>query len=398
LNTLNLNDVIIVIADDFTGAAELGGIGLRYKLGVEINTEINTSSKADLLIIAADARSVDEASAVKQMEALTRAAKKMKPSLLYKKTDSVMRGHIVPEIAAQLKALQLQRALLVPANPALGRTIQDGKYYIYGKPVHETSFATDPEFPVGSADVCKMLRSATPPVHVIKPAVDLPSSGILVGEVKSSDDLKTWAARVDDSILAAGGAGFFAAILDRMKLTGTPSLKINGSKEPVSQKLFICGSTFNKSVESILHIKDNGGPVSYMPATVFLAKNNKSIEYGNWSDEVAALIQTHGRAIVAIDADNNGTAKISAVELRERMAALVKQVMDKTDIKELFIEGGSTTAAVLRKLQLHTFVPVKEMASGVIKMSAPERPGLLVTVKPGSYNWPVEIWVFKERI
>jgi len=388
--------VIIVIADDFTGAAELGGIGLRYKLAVEISTVINPSSKADLLVVATDARSVSEIDAVRQMEHLAREAKKLNPSVLFKKTDSVMRGHIIAEITAQLQALQLDRALLVPANPALGRTIQDGKYYLYGKPVHETSFAQDPEFPVSSARVHDMLRTAAGTVQVRKPGDVLPGKGIIVGEVKDGDDVKRWAVQIDDNTLAAGGAGFFAAILVRFKPVSTATQRVNGGKEPLSQRLFVCGSTFSKSVDAIRYIKEHGGPVSYMPANVFSTKNARPGEYEQWKDEVVTYLRSHGRAIVAINADNAG-AKPSALDLREKMAWLVKQVMHSSDVKELFIEGGSTTAAVLRQLQLYSFVPVKEMASGVIKMSAMERPGLFITVKPGSYNWPVEIWVFKER-
>src|SRR5882757_10096749 len=44
--------MIAVIADDLTGAAELGGIGLRYGLSVEVNMDVNLSTKADLLVIA----------------------------------------------------------------------------------------------------------------------------------------------------------------------------------------------------------------------------------------------------------------------------------------------------------------------------------------------------------
>ena len=105
--------MIAVIADDFTGAAELGGIGLRYGLSVEISTAVPAATGADLLVIAADTRSTDEMSAVIEMEAVTKALLPLQPALVFKKTDSVLRGHIVAETIAQLKILQLPRALLV---------------------------------------------------------------------------------------------------------------------------------------------------------------------------------------------------------------------------------------------------------------------------------------------
>jgi len=39
--------MIAVIADDFTGAAEIGGVGLRYGLQVLIETEVNDVSDVD---------------------------------------------------------------------------------------------------------------------------------------------------------------------------------------------------------------------------------------------------------------------------------------------------------------------------------------------------------------
>ena len=50
--------MIVVLADDLTGAAELGGIGLRFNLDVEIDMAVNPQSKARLLIISTDTRSM----------------------------------------------------------------------------------------------------------------------------------------------------------------------------------------------------------------------------------------------------------------------------------------------------------------------------------------------------
>ena len=49
--------MLAVIADDLTGAAEIGGIGLSYGLKVEISSKVNPSTEADLLVIATDTRS-----------------------------------------------------------------------------------------------------------------------------------------------------------------------------------------------------------------------------------------------------------------------------------------------------------------------------------------------------
>ena len=46
--------MIAVIADDFTGAAEIGGLGLLYGYKTAIVTEVKALENIDLLIIATE--------------------------------------------------------------------------------------------------------------------------------------------------------------------------------------------------------------------------------------------------------------------------------------------------------------------------------------------------------
>src|SRR5687767_13628537 len=111
--------MIVVIADDITGAAELGGIALRYGLKVLLSDDVRTTENVDVLILYTNTRSLQKAEAVEVMKELTSKIKHLHPSLIYKKTDSVLRGYVVAEMEEQMKVLALQKALLVPANPLL---------------------------------------------------------------------------------------------------------------------------------------------------------------------------------------------------------------------------------------------------------------------------------------
>jgi uncharacterized protein YgbK (DUF1537 family) len=63
-------------------------------------------------------------------------------------------------------------------------------------------------------------------------------------------------------------------------------------------------------------------------------------------------------------------------------------------IKELLIEGGSTAAAIINRLKFNRLIPVNQLGPGVIKLKAIGRENLFLTLKPGSYNWPANIWNF----
>ena len=389
--------MIAVIADDFTGAAELGGIGLRHRLAVEISTVVNTSTKAGLLVIATDTRSMQREAAVAEMEKITRQLSLLQPEWIYKKVDSVLRGYVIPEIKAQLKALGGKRALLIPANPALGRTIIDGHYFLNGQPVHQSSFSIDPEFPVTSSDLQDMLHTRQEPVPVRKVSDPLPDTGIIVGEVKDLADLSAWAGLIDKTTFLAGASGFFSALLSARTYTD-PSILVR-HRPPGSPALFVSGSTFDKSREAIWEKKSQGGPVSYMPATLAMAQQEEGALYDSWCEEVVDLLRNHSKAIVAIreefgSQEDHPDEKVavpgtrSARWLKVHTAQLVRRVLQQVSIEELAIEGGATAYAILEQAGFRTFFPEQELAPGVIRMKVKEAPSLYLTVKPGSYNWP----------
>ncbi|HTG54857.1 MAG TPA: hypothetical protein VL943_01225, partial [Niabella sp.] len=77
-----------------------------------------------------------------------------------------------------------------------------------------------------------------------------------------------------------------------------------------------------------------------------------------------------------------------ATSLRVKMAERVKVLAGQFAIDELLIEGGATAAAVFRAFDMNCFEPVYEWERGVVQMKAG---GILVTVKPGSYDLPEPI-------
>ncbi|SDM19137.1 Uncharacterized conserved protein YgbK, DUF1537 family [Catalinimonas alkaloidigena] len=383
--------MIAVIADDFTGAAELGGLGLRHGLRVEVSTEVPTATEAELLVVATDTRSTHQAAAVQRMRDVTAALQALQPHWMYKKVDSVLRGHVLAELAAHLDVLGLQRALLVPANPHLGRTIRDGHYFLHGTPLHQTSFAHDPEFAITSSRVLDRIGThETHPVQVGRPTEPLPASSITLGEAEHLQDLTTWAQRADPHTLTAGASGFFAALLKHR----SPSVSLSLPEPPPFQRpaLYVCGSTFHQSRERVRQERAHGGPVSYMPAAVVRQEADAPEALQSWADEIVRLLRTHDYALVAIDPQTTEGVTVKAADLRDRMARSLAHVVQQVPVPELFLEGGSTASALLQRLGLRRFHPVHELAPGVIRMRADGPLARYLTLKPGSYAWPDAVW------
>lgn len=379
--------MIIVIADDFTGAAELGGIGLRYNLKVEVNTRVNLQSKADLLVIATDTRSMSKDDAVAEMEKVTEEIVKLNPTLIFKKVDSVLRGYVAEELLAHIQKLSLSRALLVPANPGLGRTIVDGQYLLNGEPLHESAFAHDPEFPIKTSSVVEMLYNKGIKISSQKHNQILNYEGVIIGDASTYEDLKAWTTLVNRNMIIAGAANFFTALLDEIVI---PDEKLQAIKsKPVgSPALIISGTSFRKSTEAIKKLKNEGGPVSYMPQNIINEDGLKEVDYDSWCHEIISYITKFGKAIIAIDPQDTKHLHNQAASLRKKTATIVGLIFKQMYVTELLMEGGSTAAAILKQLGISKICPVEELAPGVIRMSADDDSELYITIKPGSYSWP----------
>jgi uncharacterized protein YgbK (DUF1537 family) len=377
--------MIVVIADDITGAAEMGGIALRYGLKAIVAEDVDANMKADVLVIYTNTRSMKKEEAVEIMASLTKKASQLRPSLFYKKTDSVLRGHILAEMKAEMQALNINKALFVPANPSLRRIIVDGKYYVKEEPIHQTSFANDPEFPVTSSNVVDMLGNENIPVNVIKHDDSLNENCISVGEAKTNEDVLAWANRVDKKTLAVGGASFFNALL---------SIKYqlkNESNNPVdlsSPLLLISGTTFHKNVQ---RIKEYSQFVSYMPTNIFNEEAINNSAFEKWSDDILDKLSRHNKAIIAVD--NSTNQKTDPNLLREKKAKIAQLILNKIKIKEVLIEGGSTAYSIIRKIGWKSFIPTEELQQGIVRMQVEGVADLHLTIKPGSYEWPAE-WNF----
>jgi uncharacterized protein YgbK (DUF1537 family) len=372
--------MIVVIADDMTGAAELGGIGLRYGLRVLIAADIIPNKDTELLVVYTNARSLSKNEAVKVMAGLTKKAKALSPVLFYKKTDSVLRGHVLAEMQAQMAVLDAEKGLLVPVNPSLGRTIKDGHYFINGELVHETSFSTDPEFPVRSSKVKEMVEEEGISVKLVTRETEWIGSGIAIGEAQTAEDVAFWAEHKCRNILYAGGASFFDALLRTM-------YEKKSAKQTVtltSPLLLVSGTTFQKNRD---HIKSLAHLTSYMPDELIWNKTSSANELEVWSSEITSRLQKEGRLVVAIGDTNK---KANAGLLRNKTGEVIKKIFQKTVVHELLIEGGSTAHTIIQKLGWHSFVPKEELALGVVRMEVEGRSDLHLTIKPGSYEWPAE--------
>ncbi len=357
--------MIGVISDDLTGAAELGAVGLRYGLPAEVVVTGEPSGKAELVCMDTSSRSCPPEEAARRTAVAARSLKTAGASWIYKKVDSVLRGHVTTEIEAVMKELGLNLALLVPANPLLGRVIRDGRYYVRGKPIHETEFALDPEYPRKSAAVKDLLSpSSSFRVQLLRWPAAMPESGIVIGEAGAPLDLQRWAASHTSRMVAAGGAEYFAALVAAAGHKAAKSRSQPDMAEHGEIQLFICGSASETTCSFAREAQAKGVPVFSLPESVGRGSRLSS-------EETDALVT-------------------QAARLLTELGAVAERMLRSQKIAHVFAEGGSTAAELVRRMGWTRLQVLREEARGVVTL-APEGAGdLLLTMKPGSYVWPAK--------
>ncbi len=386
--------MIVVLADDFTGAAELAGVGLMHGLTVELHIEDAEPPSSDMLVIATDTRSKGIEEAVEEVSKLTKKLGGQKLDWIYKKVDSVLRGHILEETQVMLDVLDKKGAILVCANPALGRTIVDGNYYINGEPLQSTSFSEDPEFDISTSSVARLLsrNGSTPVFKILNPKEFTGEGNIVVGEASTDLDLDFWADKALSDWLPVGAAGFFQALLSAK---GKPLVNGNHTSAiPEDAKtLYLCGSTFQGSRDKVYFYNVAGPHVCYMPEDLFWQRGGFEKKLEEWREEVSSVIQKHNKAIIAVkEAVIPDPGKSNWI--KNNFALLVKGVFEQIQIEVLIIEGGGTASAVLNNMEFTRLVPLHQFQQGVIRMKVENMTGLNLTLKPGSYTWPDTVWKF----
>ena len=349
---------MILLADDFTGAAEVAGVLFRHGIAVEMS--VGPSAPATTaLVVDTESRGLDPEAAGEATRAAFSALGR--GTVLYKKTDSVLRGPVRREIEALLAASGAGRCLLVPGNPALGRIIEDGVYRIHGVDLRDTEFGADPTHPARTSRVVELLGPGRLPAHSLATAGPMPLAGIIIGETRVAEDLEVWARRLDPATLPAGGAAFLSAILEaRGWRVRAPSATL-----PVGPRLLVSGSRSAAARALLAALEMRGEAVHRVPGGT------------------AVIPAGARRAAVCIrddvDADPSAMLELLCDAAMDALSHLAPTV--------LLAEGGATAAALARRSRWSRFRVAGELAPGVVALT-PAGTATVFVVKPGSYPWP----------
>jgi uncharacterized protein YgbK (DUF1537 family) len=362
---------LIVLADDLTGAAEVAALAFQAgRSAVVVTRPPSAGDDADVLVFDSDTRLAKPSAAARRIRTSTARLKKLPHAGFFKKTDSVLRGPVLAELAACAKSLGRKRALLVAGNPSMKRVIRDGRLFVDGRPIHQTAFARDPHHPAATATVLELLHAEKHAGVVSrKPGERLPRSGIIVGDHHSVGNAAEWTRAVTRETLPAGAADFFHAWLQTTKPSPSSGHQISAPPAFAGTALLLHGTTAAPATRRLLRF--NG---LRAPATVRVA---------------AALRHRGGAAVAATSLTLNDPLAPPVIAMN--FARLARELRDAGAFRHLLIAGGATAASVLRALGWRRLEVIRVWAPGVVSLRPSAAPDFTVTLKPGSYPWPAGI-------
>ena len=164
-HTYQRAEKILIVADDFTGAADTGVQFSRRNLKTIVITNPESLKKSlkecDVLVVDTESRFDDKETAYKKTFETGVRARSESIKYLYKKLDSTMRGNVGAEIAGLMDSMNISHTIVIPALPLYDRTTLNGNVYVRGVLLAETDYANDPKNPVRESYIPAIISGQT---------------------------------------------------------------------------------------------------------------------------------------------------------------------------------------------------------------------------------------------
>ena len=342
------------LADDLTGAFEAGAKFADCGIDATVTAwGRNAANAGRVLVIDTETRHLPPHDAARRVST---AAAACDARLIYKKTDSTLRGNIGAELGALLAAFPESPLIYAPAYPAMGRVVKRGHLSIHAAPAHETVFASDALNPVTDSDIARVLRSQTQaPVFSTSVAElkNLAPGAIYICDGESDSDIAASARALTGSparCLAAGPAAFAEAIARRLNLPRAAA----PAWPAISSCLVINGSRHELSARQVCHAEKLGWRVA----------DARAVAGSEW---------------VILDASADA----------KTMGEIVRDVMTRVSLDALAVFGGDTAYGILQAIGNPPLRPLGEIVPGVPLSRVAGRDLSLIT-KAGGFG-PVDV-------
>jgi len=401
-----------VIADDFTGASDVGVQFKKEGLETVVLTDVKSLKQIrnfDVAVIDTESRNITFAAAYNKVRKIVRSLKTLRVKIVYKKIDSTLRGNIGAELDAVLDELGLKAAILSPAFPATGRTTVNGRQLVRGIPLGETEFAHDPIHPIKESHIPTLIGPQTergiaeinlPKVTEGTESLKLEiqskiqaGAEVIVVDAETPADLKAIAkAAIDLHALSCGSAGLAEGISYWLS---------SGLRK--GRFLVVSGSVNSITLNQIQAAEKTMNVTVLEPdlARILRSINDYEAEVGRLVEEGSRALSQGKDTIIRLAAskkdlfhalrfgaelgmDESETGKT----ILSLLGRICKKVLEEQGINGLMLVGGDTAIEVIKSLDARGIRIEGEVLPGIplAKLVGGRFEGLPIVTKAGGFG------------
>ncbi|MFE4230330.1 4-hydroxythreonine-4-phosphate dehydrogenase PdxA [Arthrobacter sp. NPDC056886] len=407
---------VLIQADDFSGAAEVGERFARQGFDTRILLE-PSSATSDVIVVDTHSRSSAPEAAAAAVARVFAGSAAADAAVLFKKIDSLWRGNVGVEVAS-LTDLGFH-VLVAGALPQLRRTVMEGRPYADGVPLADTGLWK--------------AEAATPPARVADVLMQSSAQALDLAAVRSPDlaerllqlfsnegavtvvadgeteaDLEAVVAALAELDYAAGGrrivlvgTGGIAAVLAQTlrpvsrsaanaeapasarnaQLAGDASTPDLTGSRPARPVLAVVGSASEAARRQLRELQAGGFTrVGLSPAE--LRGPGTSPKLGVVREALAAS-EPVALTVTAEQVDPREAGAIVS-NLADFVSAAAGPQSGPVVVPDLILTGGETAREVLERLGIRALEPLGAEQHGAVASLADD--GRLVGTKPGSFG------------
>jgi len=381
------------VADDFTGATDLASMltrgGMRTVLRLAAPTVGAAAPDCEAVVVALKSRTAPVAEAVAEsLESWRWAARAGARQCYFKYCstfDSTPDGNIGPVAEALMEETGSKQTVYCPAFPENGRTIYQGKLFVFDELLSESGMRNHPLTPMTDADLRRVLAAQL-------------AEGAKVGLVahaavrKGPEAIRTPLAALGDAcdgmrlVTAASGLGMalpanFAAqgllaggAADALPRIGGQALLLSGS----------CSTATNAQVARW----EAGGGATLRLDPLALAERQQDVGTAwDW------LGRQNGPALVAATQPPDAVRAAQEKLGRARAAALVEETLAGIAVtarargtRRFVVAGGETSGAVAKALGAERLAVGRSIAPGVPWCATLDAHPIALALKSGNFG------------
>ncbi len=410
---------IFITADDLTGASDSAvqfakcGLDAKVMLPAE-NNEFKVD--ADVLVCDCESRDIAKDEAYRLVENITDAVVAKYPDvMLYKKTDSTLRGNVGSELEASLKSSHADFVLFAPAFIKTGRTTEHGVMFLNGVEIAKTELANIPKSPITKSSIPEIINAGSSLkcgvldeeilkqgkeqcIRVIKRFLLEDKVKIIVCDASNEDHLSLIASCAFDLMdngykaVLAGSAGLAAYVAKKFEKTIKNEVRNINSKKV----LVLAGSiseTTRSQVKALEQDKDCVLFRSNAQAVVrdpIAAAKVDAEQIKKLTDPVVMVSAAYEKSDVTISGNTATALGLTFFDAGERtaiyMANLAKLLAPSFD--SFVMTGGDTAVHACRALNAITFKIIKEVEAGIplSQIAEGSEIGKYIVTKAGAFG------------